>query len=219
MPEPSLGVAKADRSRPGLPIRAVVAIYALVLALLGAVPFLARSEEVPPADLMRDVFSIGGIPIYSGLLSNAGVFLWCASAAVASFAALLVDGEEPPLGRFLAASAGMSTLFMVDDFFMLHEWVAPRFLGWSEDAAYVLYGCLFAFYAIRYRDLIRALAPGFFGFATVALAISVGIDLLHAEERSAWGYYVEEGVKLMGIGTWVAFVASASVSAVRRSTR
>jgi hypothetical protein len=197
-----------------LPRSAVVVLYAALAALLALLPVAARLEQVPVSVFMRDVFSIAEIPVYSGIASNLGVFLWCAGAAVGSFAALMVGSKEPSLHRFLAASAGFSALFMIDDFFMVHEWLVPRFLGWPEDSAYVLYGGMFALYAIAYRRSIRTLAPASFVVATFLLVLSVGIDLVQEEETSPWGYYVEDGIKLLGICSWLTFVASASAGAL-----
>jgi hypothetical protein len=197
-----------------LPRGALVALYLSIIAVLAILPIAARLENVPVSEFMRDVFSIAEIPVYSGIASNLGVFLWCAGAAIGSFAALLVGGGEPTLRRFLAASAGISAIFMIDDFFMVHEWLVPRFLGWPEEAAYLVYGGVFALYVIAYRRSIRSLAPGLFVIAAAVLALSVGIDLVHEEEESPWGYYVEDGIKLLGVASWLAFVAGAAASAI-----
>jgi hypothetical protein len=203
---------EANPFRPGLVRGGVIALYAALVSVIALLPVMARLANVPISELTRDIFSTAELPVYYGIVSNLGVFLWCAGVTVAAFTALIGPAVAPGVRRFLAVSAALSAVFMIDDFFMVHEWLVPRFLGWPEEAVYLIYAAVSALYALAYRRVIRAWAPGLFVIAAFLLALSIGVDLLEEEGASQWGAYLEEGLKLLGIGGWLAFLMSVSAA-------
>lgn len=193
-------------------------VYALTflpaIALLAAV---ALQTRVPLAYLMKDPLTVVQLSkhcchVYYGLVSNLGVMLWTAAAAVCLFTSLLLLS----LGRrggetvFLAAAGVFTGWLALDDFFMIHEDVLPLF-GVPQLLTYVAYGSAAGLYLIlswryilRFRPMLMALALGFLG-------TSVVIDVLvHSE--NAIHVFAEDGAKFLGILAWTSFHVTAALN-------
>lgn len=195
------------------PGRVAAWILIPLAGLLLAALILAGSVELQFIDLTRDVFSTASIPVYTGLVSNVGVFLWAAGVAMCLFARGMAPAGE---GRFLLASAGITAVLLVDDFYMVHEWIGPNFLGIPEEAFYLAYAVMGGIYVVGYRDRILRGSGRVLLFATgVAFAGSLGIDLLERPPAATWQTFVEEGLKLLGIGCWVSYLATMAATSVR----
>lgn len=92
----------------------LIPLAGLLLAALA----LAQFVELRFIDLTRDVFSTASIPVYTGLVSNVGAFLWVAAVAICLFARGMAPAGER---GFLLVSAAITAILLVDDFYMVHE--------------------------------------------------------------------------------------------------
>lgn len=195
-----------------------LAAAAWIVAAVGlvAVPVGVALTGERASFFTRDVFSIASIPVYAGLISNLGIFLWCATAAVCLFAAALA--RDPEAARFLAASGLFSGLLLVDDFFMVHEWIVPRLLHVSEKSMYGVYAVLGLAWLWRFRRRILTGRPGLLALALGLFALSILFDFLEPAHppgiAPGWRYMIEEGPKLVGIATWAAYLALESARAL-----
>lgn len=197
------------------PGRVAAGVLIPVAGLLVAALVLAGFVELRFIDLTRDVFSTARIPVYTGLVSNAGAFLWVAGVAICLFARGMAPAGER---RFLLASTGITAVLLVDDFYMVHEWIGPNFLGIPEEAFYLAYGVMGASYMVLYRERIaRGGAAGLLIATGVAFAGSLALDLLEAPPAPTWQTFVEEGLKMLGIGCWVSYLAIVASVSVRRA--
>lgn len=192
----------------------LAAAYLALAALVGGAGLVAEKRGVPLSLLTRDLYSIAETPVYAGLLSNIGAFLWCAAAAVSFFAWAVTPSARKE--AFLLATGGLSVMLLADDFWMFHEWLAPRFLGIREEAVFVTYGVLMVLYAVRYRQHILTVAPGFFLMALGTFALVEILDFFEPEDAEDWRYYLEDGLKIFGIVTWLAFAAAAAAAALAK---
>lgn len=196
---------RIDRERGSLP---AVLVYGPVVLALAALPVLSSVLGEPVSRFTRDVFSIAEIPVYSGLYSNLGILLWGATSVVLLHTAWLVGGSVGRWGRTRGALLGFGALsgtLMADDFFLVHEWIAPEFLGVPETAVYAAYAVVLAVLLVAYRKEILERRPGHLVVALALFAVSLGMDAFERPPAPAWHYFLEESLKLLGIAAWTVF--------------
>lgn len=179
---------------------------------------IGTQSMVPIAYLVKDPLAVAELTgaecchVYYGLVSNVGIIMWCAAAAISLFAALalMLTGGERSQIWFLAAAGVFTGWLMLDDFFMVHEDVFPAF-GVPQPVTYLVYAGLAGLYftcalkqMIRQRFVMIFLAFAFLGGSVV-------IDvILHSE--STFHMLTEDGAKLLGIAAWCAFHIDAALS-------
>lgn len=196
-------------------------ILAALAALLVAVVLVSRATGDPVAHFTRDFFSTAEVPIYTGIVSNVGVFLWGVTAAICFFA---IGAMEDPVRdrevrRWILATAMVSAILMLDDFFMFHEWIFPRLTGLDETVVLGVYAVAFTGYLAAFRRSILAAGPELLVLALVLLGASLVMDLIEPEDAAAWRYLTEEGFKLLGIGAWLGFFLGVAYEAVSPGQR
>lgn len=190
-------------------------ILAPLLALLAVVPVAAWRTGDPIAVFTRDIFSTARLPVYTGILSNAGILLWGATLAICLFAWAAASPTTPAeTRRFLLTSAAFTAILLVDDFFMLHEWIIPRFLGFPEEAVKTTYVLLALLYAAAFRRTILRVGPKAFLAAMALFAAVIVLDFLEPAEAGGAYRLAEEVFMLLGIGTWLGFFVGVGAVAV-----
>ena len=154
----------------------------------------------------RDVNGIYDAPPYIGILSNVGIVLWSFTVAVLFLTYKLskVLDSNKKLSGFLIFSGGLSLLMLIDDLFMLHDYVFPIYLHFHDSIFYFIYGIsvimIFYFYfdLILKSDYLLFLAAfGFFalsGFFSESIYY-FGIKIPHQ-------HIFEDGTKFIGIISW-----------------
>ncbi len=178
---------------------------------------------IPLGELMRDSLLVAEVSddcchIYYGAISNLGVLLWASAAAILFFAALVVAlvagrAHHHHIIRFTLAGV-LTTLLCVDDFFLVHDIVLPKF-GFSETLAYAVYAGFAAAYVLYARaDILAARWPLFF-VSVGCLALSVQIDVFYNIDDD-FRLLVEDGAKLLGIAGWLSFHMEAAACTLQR---
>jgi len=197
-----------------LPSSALVA----VLAIQRAVPLhqLVRDQAMVIEDCIRTSSALAQAEecanIYFGFLSNLGILLWCASAAVSLFAFVLAYGAHRRTGpaAFLLYAGVFTGVLLLDDFFMGHERVFPAIIGIHEDLIYASYAVLFAIYLVVFRkDLLRNDSK-ILVLSVLLFAISILIDELVEidgliKNNSVFHRVTEDGSKFVAINAWAVF--------------
>lgn len=190
----------------------VVTWIVLPLALLfAATVLLVRFNRKPVWKLVADPNDGLGLHPLFGFFSNVGIIGWCAGAAVALFAAWMLHARRAPgeAVRFYVCLGGFTTLMMIDDFFMIHDALAPKYLGLPEDVTYSLYGALFVAMFAACRRAWLARNPALFALAFSMLGFTAGIDALPLEHP----YVITLAMcasKLLGIFTWGAWLITSA---------
>lgn len=88
-------------------------------------------------------------------ISDIGVILWCVTASVCSFAALLLrNNQEKDVHLFLLYSALLTTYLLLDDFFQIHEHYLDYQLGINEKIVYMALGIAAFTLVIKFRQTI-----------------------------------------------------------------
>lgn len=191
-------------------------ILAISAALIGMVLLLHHWKGIPIQFLTGDPLSISGDPVYTGFLSQIGVFLWAAAAGICLFSAnVLPKGSDcSKIRRFLFVSGMLTLLLGLDDMFLLHEEVFPRF-GIPEKAVFSGYASLLIFYLIRgYKTLLKT-EYVLLGMAFVCFGGSIVLDLW--EPPGIDPFLFEDSVKLVGIVSWLVYFFKTAMTAVSQS--
>lgn len=153
---------------------------------------------------------VAELPPYVGFLSNAGVLAWAFAAAIAwwSLAVLTVDR---PRRTFLLSGAVVTTVMLLDDLFMLHEWVIPAYTGIHENVVLAALALLAASFGWVNRGLLRHTPWPLLAAAVVGLGVMLVLDLLEHSTSMRWHVVYEEGAKFAGLLAWCSYLVLTSL--------
>ena len=137
------------------------------------------------------------LPPYYGMLSNIGALIWCSAVAAMLFASFQLAGgvEASEARKCLRWCALLTFLVMIDDFFMVHEYVFPRVLGLSERLPVAVYCIGFIAFFVRYAKFLRNNTH----WQVLALAVGLLVVSEAADVTSTVGIDVEDGFKIAGL--------------------
>jgi hypothetical protein len=189
-------------------------ILVISMLALGSVWLLHWGMKVPIEVLTRDPVATLQASFYTGLLSNVGVLLWAAGAAICIFSASLIrrrpDGSDAKL--FLLITGLLTLGLTLDDLFLLHENLAPKYLGIPEKLVYAGYVVLGLLYALRFYPHIRRTRYLFLGLAILGIGASVFLDALSTTlgDLPMW----EDGAKFAGIVSWLVYLIHVATDAL-----
>lgn len=186
------------------------------VGLMGAI---ALQPFFSVGDLTRDPAAIALHPPYFGVISNLGILLWSASAAVCFLSGVLLKllrPARPDLRFFFTVFAVLSTVLCLDDTFLLHEAILPNRLPLvkiPEPVVIMAYGLALVGSVVYFRKLLFKNQPLLFGLIVLLFAVSVGFDLLLPPDLLSEDtvYLIEDGVKLLAIFLWLAYFVRASL--------
>jgi hypothetical protein len=195
-------------------------IWAALCVVLGAAVIARVHFGIPWTHIMGDPAAATGWPFYVGFVSNVGAVLWAAAASIFlfSFCVHRSSGGDAEWGRFLLCSGLFVGLLGLDDLFMLHEQVFPKYLSISQSLVVASYAGLAALYVARFAAVIAQTAYPVFVAATAMLAASAGLDQIYDHFSIAFvgKEFCEDAPKLLGIGTWLSYAIHTSAALLRR---
>ena len=181
---------------------------------------IAAAFDVPMIKLTKDPLQLfESDRFYYGLLSHVGVLLLCSAAAVALFTSrLLIQVRAEPVRAGLLRALGLlSAAWTLDDLFVVHETVAPVFLGIAERTFTIGYALALGWILTAYRRHILEHTPFILlAVAVGCLGISAALDWLPLRQI---GTDVEDGVKLTGIVFHVQYCIATAATALVALTR
>ena len=185
-------------------------ILAITVLFLGAVVFGRLVGGIRIDQLTRDPASLTHSSVYTGFLSTIGLLFWAAAAAICILGAALItsSGLHSRVARFLQASGVLTLLLLLDDAFLMHERVLPRYAGVPQRLVYLVYALLLLVYLVRFRDVIFETEYFLMGLALLLFGVSIASDLV-------WDSPLEDGSKFAGIVTWAVYFGRVVASSVR----
>jgi hypothetical protein len=196
--------------------RVVGWVYVPGVAALAAIWRVAGGYGIPFGDLSRDPHATFRAPVFIGILSNIGILGWAASATASLLACWTLRRARPHIARFLGGAGALSTLLLLDDFFMLHERVIHAYLTQSEPLMYAVYALLaWALLARFHRTILQETDAALLAAALGWFGVSLGVDLLIPHNSST----LEDSPKLLGIITWTLYFVGTSARQLRAATR
>jgi hypothetical protein len=190
----------------GLPgPKALLMIYLPVFSLLFLVTAAVFSWHIPLSTLTRDMASIANVHPLIGVVSNVGILLWCAAAVICLFSfSLLRQRGFHAEARFLLWAGLMTSVLLVDDLFMIHEYIAPVHFHVNEKLVLASYACATGAYLLVHRRLILAGNYQLLAAAMLLFTASMAVDI--ADGRG-WWRLAEDGCKILGIASWLGYHA------------
>jgi hypothetical protein len=190
----------------GLPgPKALLVLYLPVVALLVLVMAAVFSWHIPLSTLTRDMASIANVHPLIGVVSNVGVLLWCAATAICLFGfSLLRQRGLRVEARFLMWAGLMTLVLLIDDLFMIHEYIAPVHFRVNEKLVLISYACATGVYLLSHRRLI--LSANYLLLAA-AMALFTASMLVDIADGRGWWRLAEDGCKILGIASWLGYHA------------
>lgn len=135
---------------------------------------------------------------YAGILSNVSGILWCFSAAICLFSALVLSQLHAPRSRrnFLLCSGLLLGALLLDDFFRI-TLILALLAGIPKAVMYGLYGLAAMTYGVSFRRQITK-TPYLLLLLAGAFFVTSGLtEVLHPPGSGA-PILLEDGTKLLG---------------------
>jgi hypothetical protein len=210
----------SEQVRPVAPL--LLGVYLAACLALGIVAAISLGTGTPMSSFMSDPARVANVPPYTGLFSNLGALLWCASAAICLFSAAIMSRlGDRGVAIFFLASGLVTSVLLVDDLFMIHEKASEIYWRISEEAVFTAYGAMLALYLARFRRTIlrTQYLPLLLAFGFMALSLLTD-KLNDSEEKAALLLVLlEDGSKLLAIVSWLVYFTRLSAQRVLLAAR
>ena len=206
-----------DQFRKLTPTLAI--LYLPAFGLLVLVALASYISGVPVSKFTGDPALVMGAHPLVGVVLHIGVLLWCATATICFFSAVLIrrNSKMRELYLFLLVSGLFTTLLLFDDLFMFHEELFPEYLHIPQKLVYLVYMGLALLYLFRHRASILKTEYVLFFMALGFFALSVGMDFIQPNQAHTLlsaQYLFEHAFKLLGITGWYGNFASTAFRAL-----
>ena len=163
----------------------------------------------------RDITAIADIPFYAGLVSQLGLILWSAAAAVCLFTAFILRLQKRSVfaRRFLFQACILTLILLLDDAYLFHDSVFTEYLHIRQRYVFLAYLVLALGFLLLNLQVILDSEYWILGAAFMLFATSLFFDNVHlykyepfkaliTESRST---ILEDAPKLAGIATWLLY--------------
>jgi hypothetical protein len=210
----------APRRRVSHALLALTLVPPIVLIAATAVAHVIA--RVPLAVFSRDPTATLGANPLTGVQSHVGVLVWWAAAGICIFAAAVAQrsGRGSMPVQFLVWSAAITAVLTLDDLFQVHEDLAVRYLGINDKVVVLAYGLAVLTYLVRFRRLILQTSYPLLVAGLGLFAGSNAVDLVLQDRwLSDWRIFVEDGLKLLGIACWSAYLIDTAFQLTRHRAK
>lgn len=204
-------------SHPQQAIRIFIPVlYAFVGVLLMGLIAIHYLKNMPFANLTMDPASTFDYNPFYGYISNIGILFWCATASVSFLSAGILNArkDQKMVVRFLVCFGALTTVLMFDDLFMFHESLGPWYLHVPEKATLAMYGLYASFCFVYFRKIILGNKLRYLILSIAAFGFSVLIDQASDVVNIRGEYFLEDGAKLVGIASWLAYFVDFSFNKI-----
>ena len=194
-----LEMIKSIRIKPV--IRELLLVLVALFLAMATVVFIAKTEQVSYYDLTSDITVVFDAPVYIGLLTQLGIFLWAASAAISYFCFSVL---KKPLKGFFFFAFMISILLGLDDAFLFHEEVFNT-IGIPQKVVLLSYALIVGVFLFKYKSMILKSDFLLLLFAFMCFGSSVFIDLFMMNADPMVSVLTEDAAKFAGILFWLAY--------------
>ena len=158
--------------------------FGLLVFVVAAVFVLTR-PHIHPELLFDDFMNFlnyedYAIPPYISIFSNLGYALWIGGGAFSLFAGIVVflrHRQITYVGGYLLTLAAMGLFLGLDDMFMIHEVIIPRYVNVSESIVLAVYMALFGVLIVKFRRAVLAHDLKYFIIFVALFGLSQSVDL------------------------------------------
>ena len=179
------------------------AVCFLGFSLFFIIIFVGHYFNVPVEKLTRDPAAVNNYHPFIGIISNIGILIWCSSASICLFFAFFIKRENIEYYQFLLNAGILTSLLLLDDLFMFHDYIFPESLGISEKSIYVIYMLYILIFLLKFNGLILKSNYILFITGLFFFASSIAIDQLIQPIKIT--YFFEDGCKFLGIAAWASY--------------
>ena len=184
----------------------ITSIYVALSVLFISIVYIGNWSAIPLKFFTADPAHIFEVNPLIGVISNLGVLLWCSTACICFFAFfLLKNHSSATYALFLLTSGILSTILLVDDLFMIHEYLVPHYLDGTDEYLYTFYLLYILFWGYYFWGQIMRSEYWLLLLAFLFLGGSVIGDLIFP--YSDMSYFIEDALKFFGIVTWFIYFA------------
>ncbi|MBK7966333.1 MAG: hypothetical protein IPK10_14325 [Bacteroidetes bacterium] len=180
--------------------------FSIPLIILFITYKVGRMLGIDLGDLTRDPNTILKGHTYTGMISNAGIFFWSASATICFFTAVFLYRMKAPRKQFmLMLFAGLLSFILgFDDVFQMHEKMFSNIRYVPEELFFLAYAfCIVFIVIICFETFLEtdfvlwSLALFMFMMSLVVDKEIIKVDADHA--------FWEDGFKFTGIILWATY--------------
>jgi hypothetical protein len=190
----------------------IIILYCISLLSLGFVFIIGKKYNIPFEQITGDPALIFNTHPFTGIVSNIGVLLWCATTSICLFSGLLVlNYGNKKEAVFLISSGIFSFILLIDDFFMFHDYILYSFEYFKiiQPITYTAYGILLLWYSINFYKVILKNNYFILGLAIIFFGMSILTDLIFQSNEDL-EYFIEDSLKFIGIFSWMLFFTTTS---------
>ena len=175
---------------------------------LGIVVVARATTGIAIADFTVDpLIVVGGAPVYTGILSTIGGFVWSGTFAVCLFSHAVTRNaaNRDAIGSFLLAGGWITLMLLLDDVFLFHEIIYPQYLGLPEQLVYTIHGAVVLWFLVSFRRTILRTDFLLLTLALVGFGFSIFFDLIAEINPYPAQFLFEDGSKIFGLVSWAAY--------------
>ncbi|HLF17397.1 MAG TPA: hypothetical protein VI749_00685 [Candidatus Omnitrophota bacterium] len=113
--------------------------------------------------------------------------------------------QEKEYVGFLVIGGTITAALMLDDLFMLHEYIYPDFLHISQNIVFCIYAMVILLYLVRFNALILKTDFPILILSLAFFTLSLAADILSEYHDLPWLVFFDDGAKFLGIVSWVGY--------------
>lgn len=188
-------------------------------AIILAFAFMfGRSKGIDLGDLTRDPNTILKGHTYTGMISNAGIFFWSASATICLFTAVFIYKLNRMTKSFLLMlfSGLLSFVLGFDDVFQMHEKMFTDIRYIPEELFFITYFiCIIFIVVVSYQSFIETdFVMWLLALSMFVMSIVVDHNYICIQNDHA---FWEDAFKFTGIVIWMVYYLKTSMSLITES--
>lgn len=177
-----------------------------------------RSKGIDLGDLTRDPNTILKGHVYTGMISNAGIFFWSASATICLFTAVFIYKLNGMTKSFLLMlfSGLLSFVLGFDDVFQMHEKMFTDIRYIPEELFFITYFiCIIFIVIVSYKEFIKTdFVMWLLALFMFFMSLVVDHDYIYVQNDHA---FWEDSFKFTGIVIWSVYYLKTAMNLIKQN--